>query len=103
MKQKIIACEVMRDELLLTTKREDVEITFLDCRLHNYPQRLRGEIQREIDISNDFVFIILGYGLCGKGTVSIRAKNCPIVIPRVEDCIALFLTLERLLRPPSTP
>lgn len=80
----------MRNELLLVRGPGD-EVTFLEYGFHNYPDRLREEIQREVNISNGFDYVILGYGLCGKGTLGIRAQNCPIVIPRIEDCIPLFL------------
>ena len=35
--------------------------------------------------------IIIGYGICGKGTIGVQARNVPLTIPKVHDCIALFL------------
>lgn len=34
---------------------------------------------------------MIGYGLCGRGTVGVVARDVPLAIPRVHDCIALFL------------
>jgi N-methylhydantoinase A/oxoprolinase/acetone carboxylase beta subunit len=34
---------------------------------------------------------VVGYGVCGRGTVGIQARDIPLSIPKVHDCIALFL------------
>ena len=34
---------------------------------------------------------MVGYGVCGRGTVGIQSRDIPLSIPRVHDCIALFL------------
>jgi len=50
-------------------------------------------IQRELDRVEDWDgdYIILSYGLCSNGIVGVKSKRYPIIIPRVHDCIALFL------------
>ncbi|MHC4481439.1 MAG: hydantoinase/oxoprolinase N-terminal domain-containing protein [Planctomycetota bacterium] len=35
--------------------------------------------------------VCLAYGLCGRGTAGLTARDVPVVIPRVHDCISLFL------------
>ena len=32
-----------------------------------------------------------GYGLCSQGVIGVRANDCTLVVPRVDDCIAIFL------------
>ncbi len=34
---------------------------------------------------------MLAYGLCGKSTAGLVARDVPIVMPRAHDCITLFL------------
>ena len=34
---------------------------------------------------------ILGYGLCSNGVVGVQTQNQPLIVPRVHDCISLFL------------
>ncbi|MBW2659914.1 MAG: DUF1638 domain-containing protein [Deltaproteobacteria bacterium] len=67
--------------------------------LHNNPALLRRKLQEAIDeaaIDESCVRIIVGYGLCGKGTVGIRAPEvAPLIFPKVHDCIALFLGSDR--------
>ena len=41
--------------------------------------------------SADVDTIILGYGLCSMAVVGLKATNCTVVVPRVDDCIAIFL------------
>jgi len=90
LRTKVIACEVMRRELLAVFDK-DTEFCFLEYGLHNDPLELRNRIQREVDASEGYDSIALGFGLCGRGTVGIRAGRTPLILPRVDDCISLFL------------
>ena len=40
----------------------------------------------------------MGYGVCGLGAVGLHARNVPLAIPRVNDCIALFLGSDEAYR-----
>ena len=35
--------------------------------------------------------VVMGYGLCGQATAGLVAKDVPIVVPRADDCITIFL------------
>jgi len=71
---------------------EDVEYQVLEFGLHTTPQDLNRRLQTEIDASVPGVeTIVLGYGLCSKAVVGLYANNCTLIIPRVDDCIAIFL------------
>lgn len=60
--------------------------------MHINPSRLRSALQEAIDASaNSFDTILLGYGLCSQAVVGIHANNCTLVVPKVDDCIAIFL------------
>lgn len=88
---KVIACATVSEELL-TFLPPDIEHQTLDFGLHIYPDRLRRTLQEVIDGTPASVdTIILGYGLCAQALVGIRAGRFTLVIPRVHDCIALFL------------
>ncbi|APC08482.1 DUF1638 domain-containing protein [Neomoorella thermoacetica] len=90
MRSLIIACRVMEDELLsLATGRED--LLFLDQGLHRSPERLRQALQEAINAANDYDLILLGYGLCGGALDGLRTGSCPVIIPKVDDCIPLLL------------
>jgi len=92
MKTKIIACEVMKEEMLSIEALEDVEIQFVSMDNHLYPKKLNRQLQAIIDTSLGYDKIILAFGLCGGAVKGLIATNCPIIIPRVHDCIAVFLT-----------
>jgi hypothetical protein len=94
MKRAILACKTIEAELrpLLPP---DVEFRALDQSLHRTPEKLRESLQAEID-SLDAGEILLGYGLCGTGVIGLRSARARLVVPRVDDCIALLLgSLER--------
>jgi hypothetical protein len=87
---KIIACQVFADELRPLLP-EGVTAETLEMSLHERPRSLRQLLQERIDASADCDTIILGYGACGQATVGLRATHCRLVLPRVDDCIGMFL------------
>jgi len=88
----VLACAVMERELL-PFQNSGVNFRFFDYGLHLTPGNLTRVLQREIDQVPGEAYdgIALGYGLCSNGVVGLQATNHPLVIPRVHDCISLFL------------
>lgn len=91
MSRKIIACQVMKQEILSIPADGKVDYEFLPMELHNYPKRLRMELQNCLEQAAGYEKIILGYGLCGLATESLQATNCSVVRLKTHDCIPLFL------------
>ena len=103
---KIIACATVAEELKLMGVRED-DLVELEFGLHNDPGALHEALQERIDSVNGEGDIILGYGLCSNAAVGLSSTSRRLVIPRVDDCIALFLGsrrehLRRLREEPGT-
>ena len=92
MKYLVIACNIMKDELL-RFEGNGISFVFLEQSLHRTPQKMKPIIQDEVDKAEgqDWDYVILSYGLCSNGILGVKAKGHPIIIPRVHDCIALFL------------
>jgi len=91
-KTLVIACAIMKEEML-HLQTDGVSLVFLEQSLHRTPQKMKGAIQEEIDKTGgwDGDQVILSYGLCSNGIVGVRANHHPLLIPKVHDCIALFL------------
>jgi hypothetical protein len=91
MRKLVIACATVIEEILPLLPPH-VEHLILDFGLHTNPSKLRQALQDAINASsNQFDTIILGYGLCSQGVIGLHANNCTLVVPRVDDCIAIFL------------
>jgi N-methylhydantoinase A/oxoprolinase/acetone carboxylase beta subunit len=99
-KRALVACGVFRPEieaLLRSGEAEKIDpekITILEGGLHTNPARLRKMLQQEIDRlegDGDCSGIAVLYGLCGRALAGISARSLPLFIPRVHDCISLFL------------
>jgi hypothetical protein len=87
----VIACATVIEELLPLLP-PDVKHRTLDFGLHRDPNKLRHALQDTVDACQDEAdTIILGYGLCSQGVIGVRATGCTLVVPRVDDCIAIFL------------
>jgi hypothetical protein len=88
---KYIACATVIEEMrpLLPP---DAVAEVLDFGLHVSPEKLKETLQQAIDASaGDTDTVVLGYGLCSNAVVGLNASKCTLVVPRVDDCIAIFL------------
>lgn len=104
---KLIACKALFREisLIAADTRAVLDVTFMRRGLHDTPNLLREALQKEIDAvdsggdmhsndmlwSDDFDAILLGYGLCSNGVAGLTSKKHPLVVPRCDDCIALYI------------
>lgn len=87
----VIACKVLKDQLE-TLGDLPYEAIYLEQGLHRTPKLLTEEIQRVIDKNPQFDLIILGYGLCSRAVIGLRAQpHQTMIIPRIDDCIGLSL------------
>jgi hypothetical protein len=87
----IIACATVIEEMMPHLPPE-AKYKVLDFGLHVNPEALRSSLQEAIDRASETAeTIILGYGLCSQAVVGLRANGCTLVVPKVDDCIAIFL------------
>jgi hypothetical protein len=94
---RAITCEVLARSVYLFASRTPniVDVSLLRKRLHDTPGTLRGLLQAEIDSASSalppYDAVVLAYGLCGAATAGLVARDRPVVLPRVHDCITLML------------
>jgi hypothetical protein len=90
-RHKIIACETVIEEMLPFIP-PDMKYEVLDFGLHIRPEELKKNLQEVVNSSSkEADVILLGYGLCSQAVVGLRAENSTLIVPRVDDCIAIFL------------
>lgn len=88
---KVIACATVIEEMLPMLPA-DVPYEVLDFGLHRVPERLKETLQTAVDRAGEEAeTVVLGYGLCAMAVVGLKATNCTLIVPRVDDCIAIFL------------
>jgi len=95
-KTAVITCRVLEDEIehFVRSCPHIVHIEKLPQGLHNEPDKLRRELQEAIDkVENEFApeAIVVGYGLCSRGTEGVRTSMAKLVVARAHDCITLLL------------
>lgn len=88
----VLACAVMEKEVRQFGNGK-VEFKYFDYGLHRTPENMSKALQTEIDQAEDknYKGIIIGYGLCGNGIVGLHSRKHLLVIPRIHNCITLFL------------
>ena len=97
----VIACRSLKPELEKTAveSSSEAELIFLDQELHRTPDKMPAEVQQAVDDVKDTADeIVLGYGLCSNGIVGVTAPPQGLIVPKVHDCITLFLGARNLYR-----
>jgi hypothetical protein len=90
-RRRVIACATVIEEMLPLLP-PDVPYEVLDFGLHINPQELKKTLQIKVEeASAGADVLLLGYGLCSMAVVGLKATTATLVIPRTDDCIAIFL------------
>ena len=86
----LLACDVMREEILRIPAPPTMQHEFLPMGLHARPPKLRAAIADLLAKPRGFERIVLGFGLCGNALDGICSLHAPLIVPRVHDCIPLL-------------
>ena len=96
---KLIICHTVAEELEGTDLvQPGTEVVLMEALLHRDPQKLKNELQDEIDRTEGVEAILLGYGLCSRSTLDITSDKFPLVIPKMQDCIGIFMGSDKVYR-----
>lgn len=89
----LIACGMIQDEMSLAMKNTGInyDTIWMSAELHNNPEFLREELQKEINNHQDYEMILLAYGNCGKALIGIYSQSTKLAFLRSEDCIHMML------------
>lgn len=88
---KILACETVIKEMAPFLPQGCEYLTF-ESGLHLNPDKLRKALQDLIDeITEETDMIILAFGLCSNAVIGLQARESTLIIPRIDDCIGMFL------------
>ncbi len=104
----VLACTVFQDMLQeLLPQGLASQLQFFDMALHVTPKQMQRTLQEAIDSIEQPSLIVLAYGLCGNGLLGLRAGKHVLLVPRVDDCIAIMLGsrqayLEEFRKEPGT-
>lgn len=94
----IVACNILRRELdkLLKDFPGIEEVVYLEAALHVHPMKMKETIREEVMKFKGRVDVVfLGYGFCQSLKGLDQEFDFPVILPQVDDCIALLITPER--------
>jgi hypothetical protein len=87
----LIACATVIEEMLPLISNT-MSYEKLDFGLHKNPEALKKKLQNRLEnLPREIHTVILGYGLCSQAVVGLTGGRCTLILPRVDDCIAIFL------------
>lgn len=84
----LLACKVFEG---IFENRAGVSNIFLDYGLHSVPKQLKVALQEKLEMIEEPSLVVLGYGLCGNGLDGIQSGKHTLVIPKADDCVAIFM------------
>ena len=87
----ILACRVMQALMEPYLQASRVPATFLEYGFHRTPQLMAPALQEELDRIAEPSTILIGYGLCGNGLAGLQSRRHTLIVPRMDDCIAMLL------------
>jgi hypothetical protein len=97
MRFKWIVCKTLQKEAYFCAARSPhiVDVVLMPQGLHNTPQILCAEVQKELSRTidnqgNPYDAILMGYGLCGNGILGLTSP-IKLIVPRAHDCVTLLL------------
>ncbi|MBR3211718.1 MAG: DUF1638 domain-containing protein, partial [Firmicutes bacterium] len=96
MKEVFIVCKMMEAEALAAIRDSgsSAEVIWMEKGLHVEPKDLRKALQKTMDRVEKEIApdrILLGYGFCGNAMAGLRVGNYTLVLPRIDDCITMFI------------
>ena len=107
----IFACQVFQRELsyLIAESENVISVTWLPQGLHETPAILKKRLEQAMksfleDVDSGRIkhmpeAFLFAYGMCSNGTVGLKAERAPLVLPKTDDCIGIFLgSQQRYLR-----
>jgi hypothetical protein len=90
-KCKVIACATVMEEMLPLIP-PGMSYETMEGGLHVNPENLKKTLQQSIDLAEPSIeIILLGYGLCSMGVVGLMSENRTLIVPKADDCTAIFL------------
>ena len=88
---KLIACPAVLGELA-EGATDGVDCQELEAQLHISPERLKEALRAAVaDADKPGATIVLGYGMCSNAVLGLKTEHATLVVPRVDDCIAMML------------
>jgi hypothetical protein len=88
---RLIACPAVLGELA-EEGAGDADVRELEAQLHVKPDKLKEALRAAVaEADEPGVTIVLGYGLCSNSVLGLKTEHATLVVPRVDDCIAMLL------------
>jgi hypothetical protein len=88
---RLIACPAVLGELA-DGAADGVECETLEAQLHIRPEKLKEALRAAVAAADKpGATIVLGYGLCSNAVLGLKTEHATLVVPRVDDCIAMLL------------
>lgn len=95
MRLKVFCCDILARIFYQVASNTEhmVDIELLSSDYHEEPEKAHKLLQQKIlDVSaENYDYILLGYGLCGKVLNGLICGQVPLIVLRAHDCTTLFL------------
>ncbi len=90
----LIACSMLENEIktVMDQFQSSTPVVWMEKSLHEYPDKLRSQLQAVIDQNQDRGTILLAYGICGNALTGLKHPGGRLIVPKFDDCIRMLLS-----------
>ena len=89
----VVACSMLKTEIEYIYEKYhlDYPITWIEKGLHEYPEKLKSELEKQIPLYENKNFIILIYGMCGYAVMGLESAHAVLAVPKFDDCVRMLM------------
>lgn len=93
----VIACSMIKNEIdrVMAEHQLDYPVVWIEKGLHEYPEKLKKELSKQIPENDGYTYMLLLYGMCGNAVIGLSAQNSVLVIPNFDDCVRMLMCHEK--------
>ena len=93
----VIACSMLRTEIEYIYEKHHLNypIAWIEKGLHEYPDKLKVELEKHLPAYEDKDFIILIYGMCGYAVIGLESPHAVLAEPKFDDCVRMLMCCEQ--------
>lgn len=92
----VFACGMIKKEVTYVMETNDLDypVVWLEKGLHEFPEKLKTELEECLTQCQDRDYAILLYGMCGYAVLGLYSDSSMLIIPKFDDCVRMLMCHE---------
>ena len=89
----VIACGMLQREVewVMAAHGLTYPVIWIEKGLHEYPERLKIELEKKVSEYDFKEYIMIIYGMCGYAVIGLQSEQAALIVPKFDDCIRMLM------------